>query len=276
MSRGFATPPTAVAVIFPALAMARNTTTKAGGQVGWVSSGNGRSTSEILWSCISILLVCTWKCVHLNIPSLEERRAKWLKWHGVPYWPERPLLRKWLRKIKWMGIAVIAPEFGVAMAVNQYLEARKSVRAMKEACPRDEWTMAHAFYADMGGFVVTFLPPLPGGSEDLGSTPDPTISSQHRASTQANTSRTSLSALEEMPPTLPSRHSTEALIPDGGIELPTVSAKPSRRPRVTQNNSAEGTSGYSQLYPDVGGLVHDEVTEKPLQKLYQLSSYDLG
>jgi hypothetical protein len=170
-----------------------------------------------------------------------------------------------------MGIVVIAPEFGVALAVDQYLEARKSVQKMKDMCPRDEWTMTHAFYANMGGFVATFSPLLPEESEGLGSTPDPTTPRQRRASTQTNTSRTSLAAFEEISPALPSRHSTEALIPNDGIELPTLSARD-----ITRNNLSKGTSDYSQVHPDVEGLVHDEVTEEPPQTLYRLNSDNLG
>jgi hypothetical protein len=162
---------------FSALALAQNTiasnTTAGENRVGWVSSGSGRSTSDILWSCFSILLVCTWKCVHLNLPRLEESTAGWLKWVCIPYWPERPLLWKWLRKIGWMGVIVMAPELGVAMAMGQYLEATEFARRVKggkgskvkggevkgNKVKGDELTKTHAFYANMGGFIMKLQAP---------------------------------------------------------------------------------------------------------------------
>jgi hypothetical protein len=43
-------------------------------RVGWVSATNN---SDILWSCFTIFLICSWKCVHLHIPSVEESWRKW-------------------------------------------------------------------------------------------------------------------------------------------------------------------------------------------------------
>jgi len=97
-------------------------------RVGWVSSSPGRSTSDILWSCFSILLVCTWKCLHFNIPRDEERDAGWHKflWDTVPYWPKRLLWRKWFKRVGFIILIILAPEIGVAIAMDQYLFARES------------------------------------------------------------------------------------------------------------------------------------------------------
>ncbi|KAL2808965.1 hypothetical protein BJX63DRAFT_407174 [Aspergillus granulosus] len=46
-------------------------------RVGWTSSPDVRSTADILWSCGAVFLVCTWKCMHFNLPSLEESEAQW-------------------------------------------------------------------------------------------------------------------------------------------------------------------------------------------------------
>jgi len=134
---------TTVILFFSAGALAQNST--AGDiRVGWVSSGSGRSTSDILWSCFSILLVCTWKCVHFNVPSIEESEAGWLSWPSykpglgnseerearpprwsIPYWPSKLLWRKWAKKVGWLIAIVIAPELGVAMGMDQFLRARE-------------------------------------------------------------------------------------------------------------------------------------------------------
>jgi hypothetical protein len=104
------------------------------GQVGWVSSSPGRSTSDILWSCFSILLVCAWKCIHFNVPSDEERDAGWHKflWHTVPYWPERLLWWRWSKTIGFIIMIILAPEIGVAIAMDQHLSARESQEGRDE------------------------------------------------------------------------------------------------------------------------------------------------
>jgi hypothetical protein len=139
-------------------------TDTANDHVGWVPSSPGRSTMDIVWSCVSVLLVCTYKCVHLNISSFEENEAGWhkTKLYGfeVSYWPRWPLVRKSLRKMKWMFIVLIAPEFGVGIAVFQFIEARKELRAAKEDFPEEveNLTITHAFYSIMGGYAMAGEP----------------------------------------------------------------------------------------------------------------------
>lgn len=144
-----------------AAASASNTTangSNSSARVGWVSPGSRRSTWDILWTCFSVFLICSWKCTHLNIPSAEESEAGWHKWHGIPYWPERLLRRKWRRKAWWMVVIALAPEVGVAAAVEQYINAREDRRTAEERAALrgggGPFSMAHAFYANMGGFAL--------------------------------------------------------------------------------------------------------------------------
>ncbi|KAH7350829.1 hypothetical protein BKA65DRAFT_499089 [Rhexocercosporidium sp. MPI-PUGE-AT-0058] len=125
-------------------------------RIGWKSSPDGRSTMDIIWSCASVLLVCTYKCLHLNIPSFEEKSAGWrrTKRWGFPYWPEWLMIKKHLRKVKWMAIILIAPEVGVGIACCQYMYAREEVREAKLEFPEEELTLTHGFYAVAGGFAV--------------------------------------------------------------------------------------------------------------------------
>lgn len=167
-----------IALTFPALALAYNSTARnvtAGDEkVGWVSTASDRSTSEILWSCASIFLVCSWKCVHLNIPRLKESRAGWHKWprikvgsrewNGIPCWPETPLLWKWCRKIIWMGVIIIAPKIGVYIAFIQLLDAQHTAKQMKNS----GWTTTHGHYINMGGLFGC----LQADVEKLQSSPD--------------------------------------------------------------------------------------------------------
>jgi len=121
--------------------------------VGWVPPESRRSTLDIIWSCMTVFLVCTWKCTHLNVPSRAENEAGWYRFWIFPYWPERPLLRKLGRKLTWMAIIAIAPELGVGLALQQKLRAEKRLREV-EGIRNPYWTMTHAFYADMGGLVL--------------------------------------------------------------------------------------------------------------------------
>ena len=99
--------------------------TSGDGRVGWVSASPGRSTSNILWSCFSILLICAWKSIHFNVPSDEERDAGWHKlWKTLPYWPKNSLWRRWCKRLGFMVMVILAPEIGVAIAMDQYLSAR--------------------------------------------------------------------------------------------------------------------------------------------------------
>jgi len=155
-------------------------------RVGWVSSSGGRSTSDILWNCFSIFLVCTWSCLHYNVPSNKESEAKWHSWRGVPYWPSTLLWRIWARKVCCMMLIIIAPEIGVATAMEQYLHARdwqaenhkravtlalkvvgKELEAVPDQEERCKITLTHAFFANMGGFSLRLrLRPSPHFSQN--------------------------------------------------------------------------------------------------------------
>jgi hypothetical protein len=106
---------------------------------------------------VSILLVCTYKCLHFNIPSFEEKEAGWhrvkIKHWSIPYWPEWFLIRKYLQKFGWILVIDVAPELGVGVAVKEYFEACRDLKHVKERWPDLEADLVHAFYATMGGFA---------------------------------------------------------------------------------------------------------------------------
>ena len=137
---------------FPILAWAQNSTMsgKTAERVGWISSTNNRTTFDILWSCFTIFFLCSWKCTHLNIPTVEESEAGWQMLGGWLPCPSLQLLKCWLRKVKWMCIIALAPEMGVAMATDQFMIARK----MNKKFQKLHFTLTHCFYALMGGFVM--------------------------------------------------------------------------------------------------------------------------
>ena len=153
---------------FPILAWAQNSTMsgKTVERVGWVSSANKRTTSDILWSCFTIFLLCSWKCVHLHIPTVEESEARWQMLGGWLPCPSLQLLKCWLRKVKWMCIIALAPEIGVAMATDQFMKARE----MNKRFQKLHFTLTHCFYALMGGFVLAVPRDGDGNQEGITNT----------------------------------------------------------------------------------------------------------
>ncbi|SCN92229.1 unnamed protein product [Fusarium fujikuroi] len=183
-----------ISILFLGVAQAEtNSTSGNTTMVGWVSPAPRRSTWSIIWSCLSIFIVCSWKCVHLNIPTHEEIQGEWHTIQicrclpDVSIWPKAPLRRKWRRKILWMTFIALAPEFGVAMAAKQYMTARRELKEFTKALPDEavqRYTMAHAFYVQMGG-VVVYRPPAPQSStvEDSATNVQPDNGVTHGANT---------------------------------------------------------------------------------------------
>ena len=104
--------------------------------LGWVDQPKSRGTFDIISSCFFTIFLCTWTCLHLNVPASNE--GAW-----------RPVLRK----MRWMALTLLGPEFAVGIAAGQRANARRMFDAMREMGYSD-WTMRHSFYANMGGFVL--------------------------------------------------------------------------------------------------------------------------
>ncbi|KAI0847574.1 hypothetical protein F5Y00DRAFT_263484 [Daldinia vernicosa] len=114
----------------------------------WVSPQNIRSTDDILWSCILTLTACIYTALHLNISR-------------------KPCLKKRLwSKVRWVFIAIIAPEAAVYMAFSQWLEARQLVKKLNEERKREEeinnrdvppkFGLTYGFFIVMGGLRVSY------------------------------------------------------------------------------------------------------------------------
>lgn len=124
-------------VAIPEPAVAKNITTYRGMNYGFVSEPYGRGTFGILWTCLTTLFLCTWTVQHLNIAG-----------------PNDSSLKKSLRKMKWMIITAIVPEYTTYTALYQYCQARQTVVIITTVSGYEWWTMTHGFYAIMGGLVV--------------------------------------------------------------------------------------------------------------------------
>jgi hypothetical protein len=108
--------------------------------VRYDSQHNGAGV-VLVWSCLVTIFACSWTVVHHKIP--EPSDSAWTIF---------------LRKLSWMLITILAPEVTVGIAFNQWDSCRLHRDAMQTA-GNAEWTLSHAFYADMGGYVIPVAMP---------------------------------------------------------------------------------------------------------------------
>ncbi|KAN0084442.1 hypothetical protein V8E55_007946 [Tylopilus felleus] len=92
--------------------------------------GTMRSLWSILGSCASTLLICVWQAIHFNLDDSMD------------------LFRK---PVVLVLSSFFAPEIVVSAAAHEWAEARKQVALFREK--GYQWSMAHSFFAEMGGFV---------------------------------------------------------------------------------------------------------------------------
>jgi hypothetical protein len=120
----------------------------------FVSTPTVRGTLGIIWSCLTVLVLCTWTIQPLNLPPHVRSNNSWTR-------IGRSVLRA-LNRVKWMAFVFIAPEIVTGKACADIFSAwinEVEMRPLAEA-DRVEWGKVHAFFANMGGFVVRFGPGL--------------------------------------------------------------------------------------------------------------------
>ena len=109
-----------------------------GARRGWVDQPTERGTTDIIWTCLSTLIICLWTTLHLNLPAPDD--GPW-----TIFW----------RKARWLLLGILAPELPMLFAFAQWASAKRSVVDMHNlGFIATEWTLVHAFYADSGGYVV--------------------------------------------------------------------------------------------------------------------------
>ena len=74
--------------------------------------------------------------LHLNVPAKDD-----------------DLWTLFVRRARWLMFALLSPELVMLFACGQWASAQRSVTDM-HSLGYKSWTMVHAFYADMGGFVL--------------------------------------------------------------------------------------------------------------------------
>ncbi|KAF2134702.1 hypothetical protein P153DRAFT_392026 [Dothidotthia symphoricarpi CBS 119687] len=103
---------------------------------GWVQQPNGRGTFDILWTCLATIGISTYTMLCLNIPAPKDSYARIIG-----------------RRLLWMLLGILGPEFVLTYAAGQWSRAKWSVKAFQDSGYGD-WHMRQAFFADMGGFVL--------------------------------------------------------------------------------------------------------------------------
>lgn len=83
--------------------------------VGWVGNPRQRGTLMLLIECLTTIFACTWTVLHLNLPS-----------------PKDTAIIRVIRKIKWMAVTIIFPEFIFAKAVCELRYALRTHRLISQ------------------------------------------------------------------------------------------------------------------------------------------------
>jgi hypothetical protein len=118
--------------------------------VNFVSSPDSRGTLDILWSSLFTIFACTWTIQHLNVPEQREGHDRGRK--GDLKWT----LKGVYTSVKWMLLTMVAPEFVIGKACVDLIQAKEDLQELLKFAKIDHvpWTLAHTYYANMGGFVV--------------------------------------------------------------------------------------------------------------------------
>jgi len=117
---------------------------------GIVSAPDIRGTFDIAWSCLAVVLLCTWAVLHENVPVEGVAEDRW----------QRAFLKAYLFSCKASSflMALVGPELFTGKAMMCLDLARHGRDQMKEFETPDgvEWTLHHAFLANMGGWAIDF------------------------------------------------------------------------------------------------------------------------
>lgn len=116
----------------------------------FITAPNARGTVQIIWSCLAILVVCTWSAQRPNVPVQIEPRNNW-QWIRLK-------LRRAGGKAFMMLVGVFVPEVLFTIALTERISVYQQNDEMKALAKADgvPWSKAHTFFADMGGFVIRF------------------------------------------------------------------------------------------------------------------------
>jgi len=103
---------------------------------GWTGQPAGRGTIDIIWPCCMTVFLCCWTSICLNVPP-----RSWNRWRRIH------------QKLLIACMSGLGPEFTFQLALGQWSSARRSVKQFAQS-GYPTWSMSHAFFADMGGFIL--------------------------------------------------------------------------------------------------------------------------
>jgi hypothetical protein len=118
--------------------------------VGFVAAANIRGTCDIVWSCLTVVLLCTWAVQHPNVPI-----------ETTPHRTRQRIYRQiylLMRRLWFFSVAFFAPELLTGKATMSLFSALQNRKQMEDLAENDqvEWTLSHSFLANMGGFAIEF------------------------------------------------------------------------------------------------------------------------
>jgi len=97
-----------------------------------------RTVPIIIFSCASTMFLCTWVAYHPDVPKNPE--AVWWK--------------KLSRRIRYMVVAFLAPEYVFWTALEQWTDACRNFVDIKEKYSDCHLTETHFMFGRMGGFLL--------------------------------------------------------------------------------------------------------------------------
>jgi hypothetical protein len=131
-----------------------NCTIPTEGLHSFVSAPNVRGTLDILWSCLATIIACTYTVLHLDIPEQRDDKDRDRGWRGDMKWWWKSMRSS----VNWTLISVLVPEWYSGKAIQELTDARRLLRDLqslpKARHPARGWTLAHAFFINMGGFRI--------------------------------------------------------------------------------------------------------------------------
>lgn len=116
----------------------------------FVNASNVRTTMEIIWSCIGIIILSTWSILHPNIPPDFREQAKWQLCLQKVY--------SIARKTLWMIVMFVAPEALTSLYAHKMFSANHNHAFLENLAAKQQvpWSRTHTLFADMGGFAIYF------------------------------------------------------------------------------------------------------------------------
>jgi len=84
------------------------------GNVGWTREPTTRGTTSLVLNCVSTILICTWSALHLHVP--HDEHSTW---------------SLFVRKLGFLTVALVAPEWITMCAYRDWEEARELTKQMR-------------------------------------------------------------------------------------------------------------------------------------------------